>query len=67
MSSKYSWKKLLRSLFFSYKRLCEKRCGISAITESWKLKNRDEVEIFQTLSRFCYNALTNLISQLHIA
>jgi hypothetical protein len=36
---------------------------VSAITESWKLKNLDFVSIFQTLSRFCYNALNNLISQ----
>jgi hypothetical protein len=66
MSSKYSCQKnYLEAIFFLYKRLREKR-GIylrlvSDITESWKLKNF--VSIFQTLSRFCYNALTNLISQ----
>jgi hypothetical protein len=35
----------------------------SAITESRKLKNLDFVSIFQTLSRFCHNALPNLISR----
>jgi hypothetical protein len=64
MSTKYFCQKnYFEAIFFSYKQLCEKRCGISAITESRKLKNLDFVSIFQTLSRFCYNALTNLMSQ----
>jgi hypothetical protein len=44
------------------KTLWDKRL-VGVIIESRKLKNLDFVSIFQTVSRFCYNALPNLISQ----
>jgi hypothetical protein len=67
MSSKYSYQQnYFKAIFFRIsdcgKTLWDIRLR-SAITESRKLKNLDFVLIFQTLSRFCYNALPNLISQ----
>jgi hypothetical protein len=67
MPTKYSCQKnYFEAIFFRISDCAKNVVDIrlvSAITESRKLKNRDEVEIFQAISRLCYNALTNLISQ----
>jgi hypothetical protein len=68
MSSKYSCqKKYYEAIFFSYTCDCAKNF-VGYTVSKWhnrisEVEKSRFVSIFQTLSRFCYNALPNLISQ----